>query len=245
MGSPPISMNAHTRTVSVELPLELEHQFACAACGRETYHQVVAGAKEFLAGTDVDWCGEYWIIQCKGCKTPSFCLRSTNTEDFDYDEQGQDFLRPTISLYPSRIAGRPKPAWLNELPYLIREIFGETHSALCNGQRILAGIGIRATIEAVCSHCGITKGKLEPKIDGLTTSGKVTADGAAILHSLRFMGNEAAHKTKAHTLRELGTAFEVIESILFSALILPRRTAKLSKRTTAVRPHASPTTPRP
>lgn len=131
------------------------------------------------------------------------------------------------------------------MPYLIRQIFGETHSALCNGQMILAGIGIRATVEAVCRHCGLTKGNLKSKIDGLTTAGKVTADGAAILHSLRFMGNDAAHETKMHTLPELGTAFEVIENILFNALILPRRTAKLLKKTITVRPRANPTTPKP
>ena len=233
-------MNVHTHTVSIELPLELEHKFACATCGRETYHQVLAGAKEFHSGTDVDWWGEYWIIQCKGCKTPSFCLRSTNTEDVDYDEQGQGFLLHTITLYPSRIAGRPQPAWLHEMPYSIRNIFGETHSALCNRQSILAGIGIRATVEAVCRHYGLNKGNLESKIDGLTTAGKVTADGAAILHSLRFMGNNAAHETKMHTVAELGTAFEVIESIIFNALILPRRTAKLLKK-----PRVNPTTPKP
>ena len=113
-------------------------------------------------------------------------------------------------------------------------------SALCNRQSILAGIGIRATVEAVCRHYGLNKGNLESKIDGLTTAGKVTADGAAILHSLRFMGNDAAHETKMHTVAELGTAFEVIESIIFNALILPRRTAKLLKK-----PRVNPTTPKP
>src|SRR5262249_45703468 len=120
--------------------------------------------------------------------------------------------------------------WIFELPHLIYRIYEETHSALSNEELILAGIGIRAIVEAVCTHSGLTTGNLQSKIDSLKNAGTVTADGAKILPSLRFMGNAAAHETKAHKPVELGTAFEVVENILFNSLILPLRATKLPKK---------------
>jgi hypothetical protein len=157
-------------------------------------------------------------------------------EDRDYNgvqragQLDEDYEGPTPPLggfTDVQLSGRKKPGWIYELPHLIYRIYEETHSALCNEELILAGIGIRAIVEAVCTHRGLTSGNLQSKINDLESTGAVTADGAKILHSLRFMGNAAAHETKAHTPPELGTGFEVVENILFNSLILPLRVTKL------------------
>ena len=98
---------------------------------------------------------------------------------------------------------------------------------MCNDQPVLAGIGIRAIIEAVCKD-RLAKGKnLQEKIDDLAKEGIITKDGAAILHSLRFIGNEAVHEVKAHTDQELTIALGVAEHILNSVYIMPKLAEKL------------------
>jgi len=152
-----------------------------------------------------------------------------------YDEEGNLVPEPTTKLYPSRLVGRKKPEWDTELPFQIYRVYDEVHAALCNNISVLGGIGIRAIVETVCKHQGLTTGNLQNKIDGLAAAGVITQAGADILHNLRIMGNTAAHEVKAHTAEELGTAMDVIENLLMNVYILPERARKLpkSKPTTA------------
>ena len=82
-------------------------------------------------------------------------------------------------------------------------------------------------METICREKGLKKRTLERKLDGLVTEGVITQSGADILHSLRFMGNAAAHEVNAHTTDELGTAMDVIEHLLRGVYILPRSAKKL------------------
>ena len=70
-------------------------------------------------------------------------------------------------------------------------------------------------------------GNLENQINDLITAGVITADGGRILHSLRFMGNKAAHEVKAHTPEELGIAMDVIDHLLLGVYILPDKAKRL------------------
>jgi len=103
-------------------------------------------------------------------------------------------------------------------------------TAIGNDQPVLAGIGIRAIIETVCKERSAKGKDLKEKIDDLANLGVVTKDGAKILHSLRFMGNDAAHEVKAHTNEELITAIDVAEYTLKGVYILPKLADKLPKK---------------
>jgi hypothetical protein len=112
----------------------------------------------------------------------------------------------------------------------VGKIYKETHAALCSELPILAGIGIRAIIEAVCKDKKIKGRNLEEKIDALVAKGLTTPAGAKILHSLRFLGNDAAHEVKAHSTEELASALSVAEHLLQSVYILPGIAKALPKR---------------
>ena len=216
----------------VKAPPKEEKLLACAECARLTHHRVLAAVSWSGESPDGDihaW-EEFWIVQCRGCKALSFCSESTNTEDVGHDAKGEEFLIPTIKLYPSRIVGREKLERAVQLPYQIYRVYDEVHAALSNDLNVLAGIGIRAIVEAVCQNEGLDKGSLEKKINDLAARGTVTKAGATILHNLRFMGNAAAHEVKAHTTEELGTAMDVIEHLLTGVYILPARAKKLPKK---------------
>jgi hypothetical protein len=67
------------------------------------------------------------------------------------------------------------------------------------------------------------------RIDDLVTQHVLTPDGAAILHSLRVMGNEAAHEVKPHHVEILNVAFDVVEYVLKGVYTIPERAKKLPR----------------
>jgi hypothetical protein len=108
------------------------------------------------------------------------------------------------------------------LPTRIYQIYIETHNALCGDQPILAGIGIRAILDAVCKHKLAAGRSLELQIDDLVTKGLIASDSADFLHRIRYLGNKAAHEVEAHSMQELGAAMDIVEQLLQNVFVLPR-----------------------
>ena len=52
---------------------------------------------------------------------------------------------------------------------------------------------------------------------------------AEILHGLRFMGNAAAHEMKAHSIKNIETALDVVEILLKQVYVLPNLAKSLPK----------------
>jgi hypothetical protein len=178
-------------------------------------------------GDEIQFRDDFHIVVCGGCRAVSFCKESSNSEDMEHDDYGD--LRPAVlrTLYPPRIAGRSELENAYLLPSDVYSIYRETHAALCTPLPVLAGIGIRAIVETVCKEKAAPGDRLVDQIDGLTSMNLITPDGAKILHSLRVLGNKAAHQVKPHTAEELGVAFVVIENLLQSVYILPELAKKL------------------
>jgi len=200
---------------------------ACGHCDRVTHHEALAEIKWCFDSAEIAIWHNYMIVMCKGCRTLSFCIESTDSEAVEYDENGETSLARSYQLFPSRAAGRPELQSIHDVPFGIYSVYRETRSALCSGQAILTGIGIRAIVEAVCKERSASGRNLEDKIDALAAMKIVTDDGAKILHSLRFMGNNAAHEVKAHSMEELHIAFGVIEYLLQGVYIMPKQATKL------------------
>ena len=120
-----------------------EHWLLCGECHTETKHRVLQSVN-IDGGDEVTdwWIDQYQIVQCLGCETISF--RSCR--------DSSDMPIPRVEIYPSRVAGRHQLSNSHLLPFEVARIYNETHSALCNKMSILAGIGIRALIEAICKE---------------------------------------------------------------------------------------------
>ena len=61
-------------------------------------------------------------------------------------------------------------------------------------------------------------------------NGVLTHMGAETLHSMRILGNEAAHEVKPHSEETLNLAMDVVEHMLNDVYILPAATSELPKR---------------
>jgi Domain of unknown function (DUF4145) len=212
-----------------------EHWLPCGQCHNETKHKV-------LQSVDIDgqydgedfpywWTDQYQIIQCLGCETVSFRNRHENSEFFRLDDESGDMIPAyQVEIYPSRVAGRHQLSDSHLLPFEVTRIYNETHSALCSKMPILAGIGIRALIEAICKEKAASGKNLEERIDSLVSMGVLTKDGAEILHSLRILGNIAAHEVTPHSDDRLAVAMNVVEHLLNGVYILPKVASHLPKR---------------
>jgi hypothetical protein len=206
-----------------------EHMLPCIKCAGKTIHKVMASLD--IRGDDDDdgpgsfsWIVEHQIVQCLGCKSISFRRASSNSEDDEQISYGE--WRPQVlqDLYPSRIEGRKgMDDEIYYLPSNVMRIYKETLLALANQAPVLAGIGLRALIEAICKEKNATGSDLLKRIDSLVTLNILTPINATILHKIRTLGNVAAHEMKPHSEKQLGLAMDIIEHLLKDVYILPKQ----------------------
>lgn len=197
----------------------------CPHCERRTKHTILASVSHsgFVEGPDINFHDEYAIVQCDGCETMCFRKESTNSEDIDWENN-----RPIVSVssYPEP---SPEPhegaAYITDemysMPGIVQSIYSETLGAIRNGLSILAGIGIRAIVEATCHDQKASGRNLEKKIDDLVTKSLLTQKGAEILHGLRLIGNTAAHEMKPPSKKQVAAAMKVIDHLLIGAYVIP------------------------
>jgi hypothetical protein len=217
---------SHTAKIEIEQRPGTAAIVICGECGRRTEHEVLTkvSSKDHFPDADIHVSDDFLTIQCRGCKTVSFCKEGTCSEDIDPDD-GEPIT--TRTLFPGRIEGRPSLNDIHHLPYELQKIYQESRSALMEGLSVLTGIGIRAIVETVCREKKSPGRVLAAQIGGLVTLNLIIQTEAEILHDLRFMGNKAAHEVKAHSTQELNLAFDVVEHLLKTVYILPEQAKRL------------------
>jgi Domain of unknown function (DUF4145) len=192
---------------------------------------LIAEARELTEEEDHSWEEEtYQIIRCRGCDALSF--RSLWTAAGYCDENGDQMF--SISLYPSRDAERKAIDGLFWIPDNVRRIYREVLDAMNASFRLLAAVGLRTLIEAICVDQKANGRNLENRIDALADLGALSKTQAAMLHSHRFLGNLAAHEISAPEAAELVAALEIAETVIKILYVIP----KLRERITTGRKSA-------
>lgn len=198
----------------------------CNYCNNKTQHKILDSynySEEVENGMIQIWT-DYYLLKCMGCNSITLLTESSDSENSDFDPYtGEEYYVRTVNIYPKRLEGRKQLSNYYLLPSNVSRIYLETFDAICNSMKILSGIGIRVIVEAVCQEKRIINGNLQNKIDELHNKGIITEEGASILHNLRFMGNVSAHEIKEHTIEELNVGFDVIENLLSTVYIIPKK----------------------
>jgi len=192
-------------------------------CSVETKHEVLKSVQVDNDSEDksmTTW-EEYLTLRCRGCETPSF--RYTYRCSAEVDPNTGKMGEYSEQFYPV-LRGAFDP-WV--LPPKVSAVYRETIRALLGQQPILAGIGIRALVEAVCSEAKCEGNNLLRRIDDLVTRGKLTRDGADHLQRLRVLGNAAAHEVEAPSRDVLKVAMDVAKHLLESVYVIPKKAAQL------------------
>lgn len=116
----------------------------CPDCDRETAHKTMAGVILNYADDENDMESFYvtenhQIIKCNGCHLIRY------KEEY-YDSECYSPDKPEISIYPVK----RKALDQFDIPEFLRKIYIETNYALASELAILAGIGLRSMVEAIC-----------------------------------------------------------------------------------------------
>ncbi|MCA3798241.1 MAG: DUF4145 domain-containing protein [Burkholderia sp.] len=191
----------------------------CRSCNSSTNHEICAEQSD----TDYDnYHAEmkYRIVRCLGCDNFSF-----RQEFHDYEsiyQVGDDEWEhdTSINIYPKSIEGHKEAEEIYSIPEVVRRIYRESLSAFKNNLYILTGIGFRATVEAICNERSVPGRDLSARINNLAKMGLLSQTDANLLHSIRFLGNDAAHEMTAASEKNLMVALRIIDHLLHAVYII-------------------------
>ena len=198
---------------------------SCKTCKRASNQHVIEEYNQVGDEGDFQWTDTYQIIQCAGCDKISFRTTHSNSEEIHQTGHNEWEYAETVKVYPNPMETRHPVAETHLLPSKLRRIYNETIISLNEQQPILAGLGIRAIVETICKDNQAAGKNLFKKIDDLVQKGALTSSGAAILHKVRTLGNEAAHEVKPHAEADLDVAMSVVEHLIRQLYILPKLAA--------------------
>lgn len=199
----------------------------CRSCCKPTRHDVLF---DHEVETDPDGYHEidsWQVVRCRGCYTVGFRHQNDDFEQVVEEDDGTVNHVTSITSYPKVFRGHRRLSATWWLPGLINKIYQQTLSAYGERAYVLASIGLRATIEAVCNHLNISGATLEKRIDQLFKGGYVSNADKRRLHAIRFLGNDAAHEVKEPSEKDLRVALEIVEHLLNSVFILEHKARSL------------------
>lgn len=194
----------------------------CRSCGQSTNHNILAEQIDSFR-EDYEYDQTYQILECLGCDTKSFRDVLEEIQHAFQISQNEWEVPTSITVYPRFIKDHRSLDGEYHLPVTVRQIYKEVLLAFQEEALILAGLGLRGTVEAVCNDLKVTGRDLEIKISKLATAGYISRRDAERLHGIRFMGNDAAHKIKKPNTIQLSAALKIVEHMLLSIYILEKQ----------------------
>ncbi len=160
----------------------------------------------------ISW--KYYMLQCMGCESISFRIE-THDYEVSYPDEYENWIHEiTVEVYPKPLKNHSPISEQYNLPSTIRTVYKETLDALKNECNLLAGVGFRAVIEAVCNDKKITGKNLATQIDNLSKNRLITESEAKRLHAVRFLGNDSIHEIAVPKKEALIVVLEIIEHLL-------------------------------
>jgi Domain of unknown function (DUF4145) len=198
----------------------------CGYCEKITHHQLLFIKKVKVIEDFESITISYMTAQCGGCKTISFLIRIPEIDAFEDEPQFTDYNFPLKPDFLETDYNFLREVDQDELPIKISKLYEEVKTMFRKESNIMAGIGLRMLVEAICIQQKISGGNLQQKINKMYTSGLISASELPILDKLRLIGNQSAHKIKAFSIDKLSYALDIINHILISIYILP----KINKR---------------
>lgn len=194
----------------------------CPVCKNVTHHLVLGEGMNQSPDNDYIWQEYYRVVKCCGCDHVTFDKETIDESNVDYNEFGEEEIVSIHTAYPIK-ENSIDPIRSFEIPTLIQRAYTESVDALNNGSFLLASIGFRATVEALCIENKIEKGTLVTKINKLRDKGIITSSDCERLHGARFMGNESAHQIEKPDREHVLIVLEVINNILNNLYIIDKK----------------------
>ena len=191
-----------------------------------------------ISGSD-----DHRILQCMGCKTVFFQIKSYFSEDMDFRRNavtGEDepYIPATYKYRPA-LSKRDEPSWMTELYAIdpdLHSLLYQVYGAVNNDLPVLAAIGIRTVFDRASELLEIDAGlAFTAKLDALFVKGKIGKEERDILEALTDAGGAAAHRGWRPDAKQLDTLLEATEIFVYRSFIIATK-AKALKRAVPPRP---------
>lgn len=186
----------------------------CERCHGNTNHEVLAVEKTEGAPYEYEYYIFDSIIKCCGCDRVSFYQKIIDVEAGMYVIEGQWEPVEIEKHYPEINENIVEIKDFHLVPPIVSQIYNETISSIKTKSYIIAGAGMRATIEAVCNDKNITGKDLKNRITKMVSMGIISKNDGKKLHGIRFLGNDAVHNIKPASSEELYMALRIIIHLL-------------------------------
>lgn len=185
----------------------------CNKCGNETNH--ICKGEHYRDFPNVNQDGSlafmerlgyrFWV--CAGCE------RGTLEEYYIFDLTDDESRAAVDEHYlPERTLLHVRAKEFKQLPKKLTSVYLETLRAYNNDLPILCAIGIRALLEGICADKSIAGTSLETRVGNMVSI--LPESIVSNLHSIRFIGNEAAHELASPATADLRVAIEICEDLL-------------------------------
>jgi ribosomal protein L37AE/L43A len=211
----------------------------CNSCRNETKHILQAEHHRDFPYINPDGSlgyiervgNNFWT--CAGCDKGTlgeFYIFDVSAEHYEAsdEEYKENITSPEEHYYPERSELHIEEKIFISLPDELNTIYRETLRAFNNRLIVLCALGIRALIEGICADKGITGKNLQTKIDKMVNI-PLPQNIVTNLHSIRFIGNEAAHELAVPNAEELRLAIQICEDLLNYIYELDYKTSQLNK----------------
>jgi hypothetical protein len=191
----------------------------CSSCQQQTKHEVRC-VHEITGDEDYSFLARYMVVECRGCGKVSFRYLYRDYEQaFPISDDEWD-VPEDVETYPKVLDSHRELDGIHRVPDLVSSVYEETLTAIREGAGILAGLGLRGTIEAICNEQNITGRNLEVRITKLATQGLISQKDSERLHAIRFLGNDAAHEIIKPGKKQIAVALKIIDHLIVSVYIL-------------------------
>lgn len=198
----------------------------CRTCNQKTKHTVLGKTRKATPPDIYHDETKYFLLECNGCETIAFRKEYHDYEEY-YPISEDEYEHPiSVETYPHFIKNHVPIEFSFDLPPVVENIYNESIIAIQRGAHTLAGLGLRATIEAICNDKEITGRNLQIRINNMSRSGMISKSDTQRLHAIRFMGNDAAHEIKKAKKESVMIALKIVEHLLLSVYIFENEVSK-------------------
>ncbi len=171
---------------------------------------------------DAEYHGDvYHVALCRRCNAP-FLIK-----EVCYGIPGEfETVTETSTLFP-----KARNVLLEGVPDSIRKSYDQALRCYGTSSFDACAVMCRRCLEALCRSFGIEKGTLEQKLKALAQNGSVESRLLEWAHSVRAVGNDAAHDTEVElTKDDARDALDFTEALLMYVFVLNARFADFQAR---------------
>ena len=197
----------------------------CNSCNQETNHKYIAESNKSYYEVEDDGHREHLVYQettdyefwsCLGCDTALLEEKFNCSGMCDYN--GEDFYQ--YQYYPPRSnVLKREPKKFMHIDKNLKSTYEEIIQTSNLSLQIVSAMGIRALLEGICIKEGIDESKaytLNGKIDKLKEESSIPEGIIQGLKSLKFIGDDAAHRLTTTSKHNISIAIDLLEALLIN-----------------------------